>query len=211
MSSLCRTAPGRSRMSSTEKELEALIADSRQRTWNLQVMQLRPGQSPEDLALLRSLELSLRAETLQHRKALERHRKTIEHQKPASPRPAIDRRKLLEGRLKAKAILAAPDFSDETRALAKKALDHADVALGLDDAIRRKLARTSPPQVEQAPQAVAPAKALPVEAPTARQSDAPPVRPGMMARLRAQMMGPVGSGATPSIRYALFRIRYIRG
>jgi hypothetical protein len=190
MSLFCRTARGAMTMNSTEKELEALIADSRQRTWNLQVMQMRPGQSPEDLALLKSLERSQRAETLRRRKALELHRTTIEHQKQGQPRPRIDRRKLLEGRLKAKAILAAPDFSDETRALAKKALDHADVALGLDDAIGRKLARTSSPIAEQALQVEAPVKAPPIKAPTVRQSDAPPVRPGIMARLWAQTMGP---------------------
>ncbi len=87
MSSLCRTALGAITMTSTEQELETLIADSRQRTWNLQVMQMRPGHSPEDLALLKSLELSLRAETLRHRKALEFHRTTIEHQKQVRHRP----------------------------------------------------------------------------------------------------------------------------
>jgi hypothetical protein len=62
----------------------------------------------------------------------------------------INRRKLLETRLKCKALLASPDFSDETRALAKKALDQADAALGLDDALRRKAIRESPhPEIER--------------------------------------------------------------
>ncbi len=182
MSSLCRTALGAITMTSTEQELETLIADSRQRTWNLQVMQMRPGHSPEDLALLKSLELSLRAETLRHRKALEFHRTTIEHQKQVRHRPPIDRRKALEAHSQAKAELAS-DLPATAREAAKRVLDHADVALGLDDAITRKLARTSPANAAQAPRVEAPVKALPIEAPKVRQSDAPPARPGIMARL----------------------------
>jgi hypothetical protein len=40
----------------------------------------------------------------------------------------IDRKKLLEGWLRSKAMLSHPD--QEVRNLAKKALDHAEVALG---------------------------------------------------------------------------------
>src|SRR6266478_2763390 len=144
MSSCCRTRA--MTMSPTEQELEALIAESRQRTWKLQVMQMRPDQSPEDLALLKSLERSQRAETLRRRKALELHRTAIEHQKQVRPRPAIDRRKVLGARSQAKAVLAS-DLPAAAREAAKRVLDHADVALGLDDAIARKLARTSPPKV----------------------------------------------------------------
>src|SRR5712691_7707301 len=54
---------------------------------------------------------------------------------------SIDRKRLLEERAKAKAAVSSPELSDETRALYKKAMDHADVALGLDDAIKRKEAR----------------------------------------------------------------------
>lgn len=56
---------------------------------------------------------------------------------------AINRRQLLEGRSRAKAVLAS-DLPEAARAAAKKVLDHANVALGLDDAIMRKLERTAP-------------------------------------------------------------------
>ncbi len=52
-----------------------------------------------------------------------------------------------------------------------------------DTPITRKLARTSPANAAQAPRVEAPVKALPIEAPKVRQSDAPPARPGIMARL----------------------------
>jgi hypothetical protein len=50
------------------------------------------------------------------------------HQRRGALMP-IDRKKLIEGRLWAKALLAHPD--QEIRNLAKKALDHAEVALGM--------------------------------------------------------------------------------
>lgn len=46
-------------------------AESRRRTRVLQVAQLRPGQSPEKLEVLRNLERSQRAATKLHQKALE--------------------------------------------------------------------------------------------------------------------------------------------
>jgi hypothetical protein len=46
----------------------------------------------------------------------------------------IDRRRLHEIRLKARAALANHNLSDETRWLYKRALDHAEVALELDSA-----------------------------------------------------------------------------
>lgn len=58
-------------------------------------------------------------------------RRGFRHQRRGALMP-IDRKKLLEGRLRAKALLAHPD--QEIRNLAKKALDHAEVALGMDDA-----------------------------------------------------------------------------
>jgi hypothetical protein len=180
-------------MRSTEEELQTKLAESRQRTWKLQVMQMRPGQSPEDMALLKSLERLQRAETLHLRKALESHRTTIEHHKPefhvVSPRSRIDRKRLLETRLKAKALLAS-DLPAAARASAKKAVDHADLALGLDDAIARKLARTTPSKAAPTQEAEMPVKALPVAAPEVHHSDTLPERPGMLARIWAQMMGP---------------------
>jgi hypothetical protein len=56
---------------------------------------------------------------------------------------AINRRQLLEARSQAKAVLAS-DLPEAARAAAKKVLDHANMALGLDDAIMRKLERTAP-------------------------------------------------------------------
>ena len=180
-------------MRSTKEELQTKLADSRQRTWKLQVMQMRPGQSPEDMALLKSLERSQRAETLRLRKALESHGTTIEHHKPefslAGPGPRIDRKRLLETRLKAKAILAS-DLPASARNAAKKALDHADLALGLDDAIAWKLARTASPKIAPTQEAEMLVKALPVAVPEVHRSDTLPARPGMLARAWAQMMGP---------------------
>ena len=55
----------------------------------------------------------------------------------------IDRKRLLELRAKAKAALADPNLSDATRALFKQALDHAEVALGLDSARLRQASRSA--------------------------------------------------------------------
>ena len=53
---------------------------------------------------------------------------------------SVNRKKLLAGRSQAKAVLAS-NLSAETKALAKVALDHAEMALGLDDAVKRKRAQ----------------------------------------------------------------------
>jgi len=45
------------------------VADARQKVRNLTVMQMRPNQSPQQLALLRSLEQSARAEARLAQKA----------------------------------------------------------------------------------------------------------------------------------------------
>src|SRR5258708_31697032 len=146
-------------MRSTKEELQTKLADSRQRTWKLQVMQMRPGQSPEDMALLKSLERSQRAETLRLRKALESHGTTIEHHKPefslAGPVPRIDRKRLLETRLKAKAILAT-DLPASAPNAANKAPDHPDLALGPAAATARQLARTHSPKMAPTPAAEKP-------------------------------------------------------
>ena len=58
----------------------------------------------------------------------------------------IDRRRLLVQRLSALKMSRDVDLSPETRALWKKAADHAQVALGLDAAARRKeQTKASPP------------------------------------------------------------------
>jgi hypothetical protein len=53
----------------------------------------------------------------------------------------INREKMLEGRQKALALLQHPDLPAEAKVAAKRALDHAETALGLDDAAQRKAAR----------------------------------------------------------------------
>ena len=50
---------------------------------------------------------------------------------------------MLEGRRRALTLLAHPDVPPAVKAAAKRALDHAEVALGLDDAVRRKAQRTN--------------------------------------------------------------------
>jgi len=57
-----------------------------------------------------------------------------------------DRKRLLEGRLKAKAMLSHP--SPAVRDAAKKAMDQADMALDMMDAIDRK--RAAPPTMPDA-------------------------------------------------------------
>ena len=59
------------------------LAESRRRTRNLQVAQLRPGQSPEKLELLRNLERSQRAATQLHQKALEHEQAQAASTKPS--------------------------------------------------------------------------------------------------------------------------------
>jgi hypothetical protein len=59
------------------------------------------------------------------------------------PRP-FDRPRALLVRERCKAAPSNPELSDETRALYKRALDHAEVALGLDSA-RARRARVKPP------------------------------------------------------------------
>ena len=63
------------------------LAESRRRTHNLQVAQMRPGRSPERLELLRNLERSQRAATKLHQKALEH-----EQRRAASTRPSRESR-----------------------------------------------------------------------------------------------------------------------
>jgi hypothetical protein len=58
--------------------------------------------------------------------------------------PRIDRRRLLLIRERSKAALSRPELSDEIRALYKRAMDHAEVALGLDSA-RARWAPVKPP------------------------------------------------------------------
>jgi hypothetical protein len=55
--------------------------------------------------------------------------------------PRIDRLRLLLVRERCKAALSDPELCDEIRALYKRAMDHAEVALGLDSA----RARLKPP------------------------------------------------------------------
>jgi hypothetical protein len=54
--------------------LQRALAGARQELHNLQVMLLRPGQSPERLAMLRKLELSCRAEVKLRLRAIEYRR-----------------------------------------------------------------------------------------------------------------------------------------
>jgi hypothetical protein len=57
--------------------LERKLRDVRQEVRNLQVMQMRPGQSAEKLALLRDLEMSARAETKSRKRSVQaRHAAT---------------------------------------------------------------------------------------------------------------------------------------
>ena len=55
--------------------LERKLKGVRQEVRNLQVLQMRPNQPPEKLALLRDLEMSARAEVKLRLKALEHARK----------------------------------------------------------------------------------------------------------------------------------------
>ena len=64
------------------KTLERKAAGAHQEVRNLIVMQLRPNQSPEKLALLRLLERSARAEARLRDMALEHHKS--QQPKPAS-------------------------------------------------------------------------------------------------------------------------------
>src|SRR6185312_16951925 len=73
-------------MSSQLDEAEQQLAESRQRTQILQVAQMRPDQSPQNLALLAMLERSQRAETRLRRKAVQ-HLQTQGQQPPQSPSP----------------------------------------------------------------------------------------------------------------------------
>ena len=54
---------------------------------------------------------------------------------------STDRKRLLEDRATAARAVADPNLSDRTRGLAKVALDKADVALGLQDAMARRAER----------------------------------------------------------------------
>lgn len=62
------------------KALQAALNDNHQEVRNLQVLQMRPGHSPEKLALLRNLERSARASVKLGRKALE-HQRRLEARK----------------------------------------------------------------------------------------------------------------------------------
>jgi hypothetical protein len=54
--------------------LQRALAGARQELHNLQVMSLRPGQSPEQLEMLRKLEVSCRAEVKLRRRAIQYQR-----------------------------------------------------------------------------------------------------------------------------------------
>jgi hypothetical protein len=54
--------------------LQRALANVRQELHNLQVMSLRPGQSPERLEMLHKLEVSCRAEVKLRRRAIEYQR-----------------------------------------------------------------------------------------------------------------------------------------
>ena len=49
----------------------------------------------------------------------------------------IDRKKLLDGRMAAEAALAQPGLPADLQAMFKQALDQANAALGLDEAVQR--------------------------------------------------------------------------
>jgi hypothetical protein len=57
--------------------LQRALANVRQELHNLQVMSLRPGQSPERLEMLRKLEVSCRAEVKLRLRAIE-YRRSLE-------------------------------------------------------------------------------------------------------------------------------------
>jgi hypothetical protein len=57
------------------KALQAALNDNRREVRNLQVLQMRPGHSPEKLELLRNLERSARASVKLAQKALAHRRK----------------------------------------------------------------------------------------------------------------------------------------
>jgi hypothetical protein len=57
--------------------LQRALAAARQELHNLQVMSLRPGQSPERLEMLRKLEISCRAEIKLRLRAIE-YRRSLE-------------------------------------------------------------------------------------------------------------------------------------
>jgi len=65
---------------------ERLLKGVRQEVHNLQVMQMRPGQSPEKLKHLSDLERSARAEVKLRIKALAYARSHVDQ--PSSPKPA---------------------------------------------------------------------------------------------------------------------------
>ena len=72
----------------------------------------------------------------------------------------MDRRRLLDQRAKAKQGMMDQRLPDYIRALAKKAVDHADVALGLQDALKRKALKGSAVPIPQSG-----ARPMPSEAP----------------------------------------------
>jgi hypothetical protein len=57
---------------------------------------------------------------------------------------SLDRKRLHEVRQRALQQLANPEMSQQARDLYKQALDHEEVALGLDSARLRKLAASEP-------------------------------------------------------------------
>lgn len=61
---------------------------------------------------------------------------------------SIDRKSLLSRRSQARAALSDPNLPDQIKAKFKKAMDHADVALGLDQAIKHKQTRTPGSQTQ---------------------------------------------------------------
>jgi hypothetical protein len=77
--------------------LERTLRDVRQEVRNLQVMQMRPGQSAEKLALLRELEMSARAETKLRQKALDHARKRSVQARHAATSAMCHKRSWREG------------------------------------------------------------------------------------------------------------------
>ncbi len=66
----------------------------------------------------------------------------------------MDRRTLLDQRDKAMRAVAMPDLPQDLRTMAKKAADHADVALGMQDAQAKQ--SSNPQQVVSSPGMVVP-------------------------------------------------------
>jgi hypothetical protein len=62
---------------------------------------------------------------------------------------SISRRKILQTRANMLAALRRDDLTDDLRRLAKKTLDHAEVVLGLQDALARRLQRDAEAQRDQ--------------------------------------------------------------